>query len=307
MADLFQMDSANSTGLVSPSQTQGISFVLSVIWLFVVFFLAGAADLMPLVPYEHMDWFHPSAPPGTMGHDASRDRALSENGNEMVHIFGTDTMGRDILARLIYGARISLGVGLAAPFIGILIGGVLGMLAGFYRGRSETVITSVMDAILAFPGLVLLLAITFYLGPEIQNIVMALGFLSIPYFCRIARANTLACAKQEFVQAARMLGQSDVSILCREIFPNVAPPVFVYGLLVVSYVIVAEGALSFLGLSVPPQIPSWGAMISEGREVLDKAPHVSLIPVLILFLTVLSFNLIGDRLGKWVDSRENKL
>jgi len=153
-----------------------------------------------------------------------------------------------------------------------------------------------MDIILAFPGLVLLLAITFYLGPTLQNLIGALGFLTIPAFCRVARAKTLALTNLEFVQAARLTGAGNITILVREIIPNVIIPVAVYGLLVVAFMIMAEGALSFLGLGVPAPTPSWGGMISEGREVLDEAPHVSMIPATIMFLTVISFNLIGDNL-----------
>ncbi|MCP4688428.1 MAG: ABC transporter permease [Desulfobacterales bacterium] len=163
-------------------------------------------------------------------------------------LIGADAMGRDIFTRLVFGARVSLAVGLATPFIGFVIGGALGLLAGFYRGRLESVIVGVMDAILAFPGLVLLLAITFYLGPSPRNIIIALGFLTIPAFTRVARAKTLTFSEREFVQAARMLGQGDASILVCEILPNIVMPMVVYALLLVSYMIVAEGTLSFLGL-----------------------------------------------------------
>jgi peptide/nickel transport system permease protein len=216
-------------------------------------------------------------------------------------------MGRDVLARVIHGARVSLAIGLAAPCIGMVIGGMLGMLAGFYRGRADALIVGVMDVILAFPGLVLLLAIAFAFGPGLKNMIPALGFLTIPHFARVARANTLRVGGQAFVHSARMLGQSDLSILIREILPNVIWPLVVYALLVVSYMIIAEGALSFLGLGVPPPTPSWGGMIAEGKEVLDTAPHVSLIPALVMFLTVLAFNLMGDSLRRVVDPKEEQL
>jgi peptide/nickel transport system permease protein len=181
------------------------------------------------------------------------------------------------------------------------------MLAGFYRGRLESVIMAVMDTILAFPGIVLLLAITFYLGPDVENIIFALGFMTVPSFARIARANTLGFAQREFVQAARMSGQRDLSILAAEILPNVIIPLLVYAMLAVSYMIIAEGALSFLGLGVPAPTPSWGGMIAEGREVLEEAGHVSLIPALVMSLTVLSFNLMGDALRGVLDPREGQL
>ncbi|MCP3899621.1 MAG: ABC transporter permease, partial [Desulfobacteraceae bacterium] len=197
--------------------------------------------------------------------------------------------------------------GLITPLIGFLIGGFLGMTAGFYQGRVESFIMAIMDCILAFPGLVLLLAITFYLGPGLKNIIMALGFLTIPSFARIARANTLIFCKREFIQAARMVGQNDFSILVFEIIPNIINPMAIYALLVVSYMIVAEGALSYLGLGVPSPTPSWGGMIAEGREVLEQALHVSLFPATTMFLTVLAFNLIGDSLRNLIDSKDGQL
>ncbi|MCP4686843.1 MAG: ABC transporter permease, partial [Desulfobacterales bacterium] len=274
--------------------TLGPIFWLSVGWIVFIVFCAASVDLWPLPESDHMDFMNQAALPGAEGEVS----ILRPDGKEITtryrYLLGADAMGRDIFTRLVFGARVSLAVGLATPFIGFVIGGALGLLAGFYRGRLESVIVGVMDAILAFPGLVLLLAITFYLGPSLRNIIIALGFLTIPAFTRVARAKTLAFSEREFVQAARMLGQGDASILFCEILPNIVMPMVVYALLLVSYMIVAEGTLSFLGLGPPAPTPSWGGMIAEGKEVLDETPHVSAFPALIMFLTVLSFNLVGD-------------
>jgi peptide/nickel transport system permease protein len=153
-----------------------------------------------------------------------------------------------------------------------------------------------MDIILAFPGLVLLLVITFYLGANLKNLIFTLGFLTIPAFSRVARAKTLVLSDLEFIQAARLTGAGNWTILFREITPNVIIPLAIYGLLVAAFMIMAEGTLSFLGLGVPAPTPSWGGMIAEGREVLDEAPHVSMIPAAIMFMTVLAFNIAGDSL-----------
>jgi peptide/nickel transport system permease protein len=285
------------------SERLGVAFWLAVMWLALVVFLAAGAGMWPLPEPDRMDWTVPAAPPGT----TSLGPAEEAEGVRALYLFGTDTMGRDILARLVFGARVSLAVGLITPLIGLLAGGGLGLLAGFYRGRLESVLATAMDTVLAFPGLVLLLAVTFYLGPGLANMIIALGILTIPAFFRVARANTLALAGREFVLAARILGQGDGHILLREILPNLFMPLVVYALLMVSYMIVAEGAMSFLGLGVPPPTPSWGGMIAEGREMLQTAPHVSLIPASVMFLTVLSFNLMGDALRGLSDRREGQL
>ncbi len=285
----------------------GLSFWLSLAWIITTTACAICAGFLPLPEPDHMDWINQTALPGTRGEIPVFNDAGEEIQKEFVYLLGTDTMGRDIMTRLIFGTRISLSIGLAVPTIGLVIGGMLGMLAGFYRGRLETAVMAIMDTILAFPGLVLLLAITFYLGPGLENIIIALGILVIPVFSRVARANTLNFAQREFVQAARMLGANDVHIMFREILPNVIIPLAVYALMIVAYMIMAEGMLSFLGLGVPPPAPSWGGMISEGKEVLDDAPHVSLLPASAMFLTILSFNLIGDSLRNLLDKKEGQL
>ncbi len=285
----------------------GVAFWVSLAWIVCLIASTATVEFWNLPEPDHMDWLNLASEPGTLGKIPITGHGDGPVERDYPYLLGTDTMGRDIVTRLIYGARISLSVGLIAPIIGMVLGGFLGMLAGYYRGRLETFVVSGMDTILAFPGIVLLLAMSFYLGASLQNLIIVLGFLTIPAFSRVARAQTLTFSQREFVQAAKMLGQRDAGILLREILPNVFMSMLVYALLVVSGLIIAEGALSYLGLSVPPPTPSWGGMIAEGKEVLDEAPHVSLIPAFVMFLTVISFNLIGDSLRKRIDARESHI
>ena len=255
-------------------------------WMILVFAVALLADVLPLPNPTDMDMLERRAP-------------ISAE-----HWFGTDGLGRDELSRLIYGARISLVVGLCAPVIGLSIGGALGMLAGYFRGRFESFVVGSMDVLFAFPPLILALAVTAYLGQSILNLTFILGVLGIPAFMRVARAATLTLARREFVIAAQALGASHARILLRELLPNVMLPLLAFFLLGVAVTIVAEGALSFLGLGVPPPISSWGSMIGEGRESLDVAPQLAFIPAIAMFLTVLAFNLVGDTLRALTDPRQ---
>jgi len=223
------------------------------------------------------------------------------------HWAGTDQLGRDELARLIYGARISLTVGLLAPVIGVTVGGCLGMLAGYFRGRLETLTVAGVDVLLAFPPLVFALAVTAYLGQSVLNLTLVIGVLGIPAFTRVARAVTLSLSEREFVTAARALGATHTRILLRELLPNVALPLLAFFLLGVAVTIVVEGALSFLGLGVPPPAPSWGSMIGEGRESLDMAPWLAFLPAGFMFATVLAFNIVGDTLRALTDPRPGTL
>lgn len=282
----------------------GVGFWLPAGWIGLVVLGAATADLWPMPAPETIDFFKRAAMPGTVG---EIELAGQTDLSEYRYLLGTDSIGRDILSRLVHGARVSLLIGLLSPLIGLLVGGALGVLAGYYRGRVEGVVVAAMDIILAFPALVLLLGITFYLGPSLPNLILALGFLSVPASARVARANTLSLAGREFVLAAKAMGASDLYILVREIVPNVVMPLLVFAMLLVAVLIVAEGTLSFLGLSVPAPTPSWGAMIEEGRELLDEAPHVTMIPAAAMCLTVLSFNLLGDRLRGLIDPRESRL
>jgi peptide/nickel transport system permease protein len=287
----------------SRSEKLGAAFWLPVLWLLFAFGCALSASWWPLPPLDQVDWGNQAAFPGA----ESLISLSKESVGRFIHLLGTDSVGRDILTRLLFGARVSLTIGICSALIGMIIGGGLGMLAGYYRGRLEALIIGIMDAILAFPGLVLLLVVTYLVGASLFNITLALGFLVIPAFCRVSRANTLRFAELEFVQAARAAGTRDRFIIVREILPNVLIPLSVYALLVVAFLIIIEGGLGFLGLSVPAPTPSWGGMIAEGYGVLQEAPHVSLIPMLAMFLTILSFNLLGDRLRSLTDVRESRL
>jgi peptide/nickel transport system permease protein len=278
--------------IVSPVRRMrrpGKLFWLALGWIgFVVIVSTFAAVLLPHGPLD-MDMLERRASPS------------------LSHWLGTDGLGRDELARLVYGARSSLTVGLCAPIIGIGIGGALGILAGYFRGRFETIVVGSMDVLLAFPPLVFALAVTAYLGQSVFNLTCILGVLGIPAFMRVARAATLSLAEREFVVAARALGASHARILLHELLPNVLLPLLAFFLLGVAVTIVVEGALSFLGLGVPPPSPSWGSMIGEGRESLEIAPRLAFMPAVTMFLTVLSFNLVGDTLRALTDPRQGAL
>ncbi len=267
----------------------GPLFWAAVGWTVFILAAAALAPLLPLPSPTDMDMLERRAP------------------MSLQHWLGTDGLGRDELARLIYGARVSLTVGLCAPVIGVVFGGALGMLAGYFRGRFESLVVGSMDVLLAFPPLILALAVTAYLGQSLLNLTCILGVLGIPAFMRVARAATLTLARREFVIAAQALGATHARILLRELLPNVFLPLLAFFLLGVAVTIVAEGALSFLGLGVPPPVSSWGSMIGEGRESLEIAPRLAFIPAVAMFLTVLSFNLIGDTLRALTDPRQGAL
>jgi peptide/nickel transport system permease protein len=263
----------------------GIVFWLAMSWIALVVALAIFADLLPLADPFAQALLARRAPPSA------------------AHLLGTDALGRDILARVIYGARASLEIGLLAPLGATLVGTLLGMLSGYFRGRFETLAIGATDVLLAFPPLVLALAIVAYLGQSVTNVILVLAILTVPAVTRVARAATLAIREREFVTAARALGAGHMRILWREILPNIMLPLGAYFLVLVAVTVVAEGILSFLGLGVPPPQPSWGGMIAEGRDSLDIAPHIAFIPAITMFLTVLAFNLVGDSLRAITDPR----
>ena len=263
----------------------GALFWVAIGWMVLVFAVAIFADLLPLPSPTDMDMLERRGP-------------ISAE-----HWLGTDGLGRDELSRLIYGARISLIVGLCAPMIGVTIGGALGILAGYFRGRFESIVVGSMDVLLAFPPLILALAVTAYLGQSIFNLTCILGVLGIPAFMRVARAATLTLARREFVIAAQALGATHARILLRELLPNVLLPLLAFFLLGVAVTIVVEGSLSFLGLGQQPPAPSWGSMLNAAQRFLTSAPWMAIWPGLAIFLVVLSFNLVGDGLRDALDPK----
>ena len=187
------------------------------------------------------------------------------------------------------------------------MGLTLGLLAGYFRGKTETVITGTMDVILAFPNIVLAMAVMTFAGAQMSHLIAVLGVVITPAFTRVARANTLAFAEREFVLAARAVGASHARIIIRELLPNVFVPVVFYGLLLVSVIIMLEGVLAFLGVGVPPPTPTWGGMIAEALQEISEHPLPAFIPAAVMFMTILSLNLMGDRLRKFTDFRGSSL
>jgi peptide/nickel transport system permease protein len=212
------------------------------------------------------------------------------------HPLGTDQVGNDLWSRLLYGGRNSLEIAFAVNVIGLVLGGLLGAFAAFWGSFTDTVIMRVLDVLIAFPSLVLALAIAQSLGPSKLHTIYALSFFSVPAFARLARAQTLRLRERPFMLAARLAGTRAPRILLRHVTPNIMPALVTFGLLGIGVTIILEGALSFLGLGIPPPQPSWGNMIFEGQAVLSAEPKLVLLPSAFLFVTVLAFNLLGDAL-----------
>jgi peptide/nickel transport system permease protein len=269
----------------------GFAFWFGVGWLVVIIAAAILAPWLPLkdpnANYVNSDLGRPPYSPSS------------------THWFGTDQDARDIFSRTIFGARVSLVVGFAAIASGMIVGGTLGTLAGYFRGRSDRIISFMFVVLLSFPALVLAILITSLLDRGLLTISATLGFLAIAPVGRLARATTIQYAEREFVLAARTLGARHPRIIVRELLPNVVIPMGALALLGMAVAIVAEGGLAFLGLSVEKE-ETWGKLIllGSGSRELANAPWISMMPILVLFLTVLSLNYAGDKLREYFDVRE---
>lgn len=219
------------------------------------------------------------------------------------HWMGTDDKGRDILSRIIYGSRLSMGVGFAAVLFGSFFGIIMGLVAGYYGGWVDSVISRVLDVMLAFPGILLALAIISALGPSLFNVTVAVGVFSVPLFARIARGSTMELRHLEYIDAVRSLGAHDGIIIFRHIFPNILSPLIIQGTLRLATAILSAAGLSFLGLGAQPPSSEWGTMLSSGRDFLFSAPYVAIFPGLAIALLVMGFNLFGDGLRDALDPR----
>lgn len=284
-----------------PRARLGVGGWLAIGWLGLVVFVAVFAPVLPF------------ADPNRSMASLAREGPLTDG-----HLLGGDASGRDLLSRIAWGSRASLSVGLGAVALAMIAGGVFGVAAGYFRGRVETVFMTLMDAMLGFPQLILALAlVTFLRGdpnqggglrlPSVLVIIVAMGVVATPILARIARVSTMSWTQRDFVLAARALGVRDRRIIWREVLPNVLPAMLSLALLGVGIVIVAEGGLSLLGVGVQMPTPSWGNIIALGRTDLRDAPHIVFAPAVVIFLTVLALNYLGDVLRARFDVREAKL
>jgi peptide/nickel transport system permease protein len=272
-----------AVALAAPAQRRaglGAAFWAGLTWLAVVLGASLLAPLLPLADPLATDLYQLSDPPSAQ------------------HWLGTDTLGRDTLSRMVYGAQVTLLVGIAAVLVGLVLGTTIGLLTGYFRGLVDIVGSWAVNVLLAFPPLILAMALAAFLGASLVNVIIAVGLISIPAFARLAHAATIQTANREFVLVARSIGARHIRILLAEIVPNVVRPVLTMAITVIGFTMVTEGALSFLGLGVPMPRPTWGGMINEGRQQLLTSPWLVAAPAVALLLTVLALNVVSERLTK---------
>jgi peptide/nickel transport system permease protein len=284
----------------------GIAGWLSIAWL--AFVVLGAL----LAPYLPLD-----DPKETIVSIVNRG-PLADRGAAPGHLLGGDFIGRDMLSRLLWGGRVTLTIATLAVLLGFVLGGALGLIGGYYRGKADVVVSLVLDVFLAIPAVILALALVTILREDPANpsaggldpevaLIFAIGIVSIPVLGRITRASALSWSEREFVLAAKAQGAKNGRILFREVLPNVLPAMFSIALLGIAVAIVAEGTLSILGASVEADTPTWGNMIAVGRTHINDAPHIVLEPALMIFFTVLALNMLGDVVRNRFDVREGAL
>jgi peptide/nickel transport system permease protein len=264
---------------------------------------AAGAGLVLLLVVLVAVFDDPIAPQGA--NDISVEDRLQSPSLE--HPFGTDDLGRDILSRVVLGASVSLRVGFLAVGIALVVGSLIGLLAGFYGKWVDDVLMRVMDMLFAFPAVLLAIAVLAVRGPGSGNTALAIAIVYIPIFARVTRASVLGVREEVYVRAARSVGASDFRLLTRHVLPNAAPPIIVQTSISLAFAVLAEAALSFLGLGTQPPNPSWGLMLAEGRGYIDIAWWLAFFPGIAIFLVVLCFNLLGDGLRDVLDPRQRTL
>ncbi len=225
---------------------------------------------------------------------------------EPEHLMGLDLNGRDMFSRVLYGARYSLMVGIVSVFIGISTGALCGMISGYAGGWTDAILMRFMDILLAFPALILAIAIVSFAGPSLENALLAIAVTSIPVYARLSRASVLSVKEMEYVTASRALGAGHNRLLFQQIAPNTLTPLIVQGTLDIGSVVLTAAALSFIGLGAQPPTPEWGAILSEGRNYVFTSPHLVFFPGIMIMITVLGFNLLGDGLRDAMDPRLNR-
>jgi peptide/nickel transport system permease protein len=253
--------------------------------LFLILVILGAVCAPILTPYDPEQTSIP-------------DRL---QGPSLAHPFGTDELGRDILARILYGGRPILIVGFASVGLALLIGGAIGIISAYRGGRVDDVLMRLMDIVLSFPAVLLAILVVAALGSGLINLIAAISFALTPLFARLARSIVLVLAQQDYVLAARCLGTPDAAIIARHILPNMLPPLMVQATAMLAVAFSTSAALNFLGLGVEPPTPDWGLMVSEGQRLIFDAPHVPFFPGLIITLTIMSINFLGDGLSEALD------